>query len=116
MGARTRRIPSPRARQSGINHLGRASVEITGRLVDVLGTDELGALDSYAVARSRADEARRATATGPERDFRSRIAEHADRSGDVVDAEADVVKAFTVLVEPDGERRVARERLHELYE
>ena len=45
---------------------------------------------------------------GPERDLCSRIAELADCSGDVVDAEADVMKTFTVLVEPDGERRVAR--------
>ena len=42
------------------------------------------------------------------------VAQLADCPGDVVDAEADVVQTFAVLVEPEGERRVPVERLDEL--
>ena len=107
-----RLVANAQRRRDDGNALGRGPTEVAGCLVDVPRTDELSALDSHPVAVACADEARHTPAPLPERDRCSRIAQLADCPGDVIDAEADVMQTFTVLVEPEvsGESRSAAAR------
>ena len=90
--------------------------EPAGRALDVCCPVELRALDADTV-RGRPRNERRDTASPGARDRGGAVGRQRLRAHDrIVDAEADVVDAFTVLRERAGDVALVIQRLHELDE
>ena len=100
--------------RSGV--LGGLACEPAGRALDVCCPVELRALDADTV-RGRPRNERRDTASPGARDRGGAVGRQRLRAHDrIVDAEADVVDAFTVLRERAGDVALVIQRLHELDE